>query len=176
MKGYGNDRSPPVLEEIRAAPRFRDRQRNGRAACNGAPAACWFGSYRGSRDVQFDTLRRRQENRRLAVPRVRLHSACSAWSKGKVNDISRAPLLTPPGSGVVAAAEPAFNDTCGQDLRTSQRGRRHCRAMIKSPGRRIITYPQTKDLEYIWSTTGTTARRSSLQTFQPNGGRKWRYA
>jgi hypothetical protein len=82
------------------------------------------------------------------VPRVGLYSACSARSKGKVNDITRAPLLTSPGGGVVAAGEPAFNDTCRQNLRTSQRGRRHCSAMIKSPGRRIITYPQTKDLEY----------------------------
>ena len=148
MKGCGHDRNPPVLEEIRSAPRFRDRQRNGRAACNGAPAACWFGSYRGSRDLQFDPLRRRQENRRLAVPRVRLYSACSAGSKGKVNDITRAALPTPPGSGVVVAAGPASNDSCRQNLRTSQRGRKHCSAMIKSPGRRIITYPQTRDLEY----------------------------
>jgi hypothetical protein len=50
----------------------------------------------------------------LAVPRVRLYSACSARSKGKVNDITRALLLTPPGSEVVAAAEPRLMTRAGK--------------------------------------------------------------
>ncbi len=118
FKGVHCGRSPGVLEEIRSAPRFGDCQRDGHAACNGAPAAYRPGSYRGGYHVQFDPLRKRQTDRSVAVPRVRLCPASSARSKGKADDVARSLLPKPPAAELSPQANPrgsAFSLPHGRD-------------------------------------------------------------
>src|SRR5438552_7036982 len=52
--------------------------------------------------MQSDSLRRRQEDRCLAVPHVRLCPASSARSKSKADDVGRRGILGPRHSGCTA--------------------------------------------------------------------------